>query len=339
MSKSRGKRHDDLGPRKLNMKKVFATVIAIVVIIMIFISLKNLLTDDSKKDISSLTSYISVFENNKWGVIDNKGNKIIDTSYDEMIVIPDENKDIFICPYDINYDNETYKTKVLNKDGKEIFTNYQNIKAIENTDGSDVWYENNVLIYMQDGKYGLVDFDGKVLVNAEYDNIYSLQGIENSIIIEKDGKKGLINCATGQIIIDAIYADIMAVSESYENGYIVKNAENKFGIILPDKKEVLEEKYDDIKKVAGNNYYVVVENGTLEIINKSGKVILNSGFDSVEKIQVDKFIITLNGLYGVIDNKGNNVIPAEYQDLKFATSKTLIAKKNEKYGIISENRR
>ena len=51
------------------------------------------------------------------------------------------------------------------------------------------------------------------------------------------------------------------------------------------------EKYDDIKQVTGNGYFVVVENGVAKIINKSGEMILNSGFDSVEAIQVDNFII------------------------------------------------
>ena len=339
MSRNRGRRHDDFRTRKLNVKKVIATIIAIIVFVMIIISLKNLLTVDKKNnEVSSLTTYIPVLENNKWGVIDNKGNTVISLNYDEMVVIPDENKDLFICTYDINYDNETYKTKVLNKDNNEIFTEYENVKPVENNDGSNVWYEKNCLIFSKDGKYGLINFEGKVLLEPIYDKIYALPGIENSIIIEKDNKKGLVNSSAGQVIIEPIYTEIVSLSETYENGYIVKDDQNKNGLISPDKTKILDNKYDEIKRVAGSNYYVVVENGVLEIINKTGNVILNSGFDSVEEIQADNFIIIKDGKYGVIDNKGNTVIANEYNNLKFATQNTLIAQKDGKYGIIKKDK-
>ena len=43
MNRVRGRRYDD-APRKLNMKKVIATIIAFIVIIMVILSLKILLT-------------------------------------------------------------------------------------------------------------------------------------------------------------------------------------------------------------------------------------------------------------------------------------------------------
>ena len=170
---SRGRRYDETP--KLNKKKVVATILVFVVIIMMVISLKKLLTPSEKKtkEVSSLTTYVSIYEDDKWGVIDNKGNIVVDTNYEEMIIVPDKNKGIFICTYDIDYNNETYKTKVIDEKGNEIFTDYQNIEPIENTDGVNVWYESNSLRYQKDGKYGLIDFSGKQLVKPEYDNIYS----------------------------------------------------------------------------------------------------------------------------------------------------------------------
>lgn len=336
MSRNRGKRYDDT-PR-LNIKKVVATVIAIVVFIMIIISLKKILTTDNKtKEVSSLTTYISVLDNNKWGIIDNKGNKIIDISYDEMIIIPDKNKDIFICTYDVDYNSESYKTKVLNKDGNEILTEYNLVQAIENTDGNSVWYENNVLKFEKNGKLGLINFEGKEILKPEYDNIYALTGLEKSLIIEKDGKKGLVNTSMGEIIIPAEYADITNLDENYEAGYIVKSVENKFGIIGADKTKILDTKYDEIRKVSGNNYYVVVENGKEVVVDKSGNIVLNTGFESIKSINVDNFIITKSGKYGVVDKLGEDIIPAEYDNIKFAFSNTFIAQKNGKYGIIDRS--
>lgn len=336
MSRSRGRRYD--GTPKLNKKKVFATIIAIIVFIMIIVSLKNLFSNnDNTKDVSSLTTYISAYENGKWGIIDNKGNKVIDCNYDEMVIVPDKNEPIFICVEDTNYSNESYTTKVLNEKGEKILTEYKNIQPIENTDGSNIWYENNILKYQKDNKYGLINFEGKEILAANYDNIYALQGIEKSVIVEKDGKKGLVSTSMGEVIIPVEYVEISSLTKTYDDGYIVRNDANKLGIISPDKTTILDAKYDEIKNVAGNNYYVVVENGTLEVVDKKGNVVLNSGFETIEEINSDNFIITRGGMFGVISKTGENLIDAKYEDLKPAFSNNYIAKSNGKYGIINNS--
>lgn len=336
MSRSRGRRYDDTP--KLNKKKVFATIIAIIVFIMIIVSLKNLFSNnDNTKDVSSLTTYISAYENGKWGIIDNKGNKVIDCKYDEMVIVPDKNNPLFVCVEDTNYSNESYTTKALNEKGEKILTEYNNIQPIENTDGSNIWYENNILKYQKDNKYGLINFEGKEILAANYDNIYALQGIEKSVIVEKDGKKGLVSTSMGEVIIPVEYIEISSLTKSYDDGYIVRNDSNKLGIISPDKTTILDAKYDEIKNVAGNNYYVVVENGTLEIVDKKGNIVLNNGFETVEEINSDNFIITIGGMFGVISKTGEKLIDTKYEDLKPAFSNNYIAKSNGKYGIINNS--
>lgn len=336
MSRSRGRRYDDTP--KLNKKKVFATIIAIIVFIMIIASLKNLfVNNDNTKDVSSLTTYIGAYENGKWGIIDNKGNKILDCNYDEMVIVPDKNKPLFICVENANYSNETYTTKVVNEKGEKILTEYINVQPIQNTDGLKIWYENNILKYEKEGKYGLINFEGKEILPANYDNIYAMQGIEKSVIVEKDGKKGLVSTSMGEVIIPVEYLDVSSLTKSYEDGYIVKNDANKLGVISPDKTTILETKYNQIKNVTGNNYYVVSENGALEIVDKKGEVILNSGFENVEEINSDNFVITVGGIYGVISKSGESIIEVKYEELKHAFSNNYIAKLNGKYGIIDQN--
>lgn len=336
MSRRRGKRYDDTP--SIDSKKILASIIAIIVVIMIIYSLKILLIDNEKpKDVSILTTYKVSYDNEKWGVIDNKGSIVIKAEYDEMIMIPDKNKDLFICSYDVDYGNESYKTKVINKKGNEILKEYENIEPIENTDGKALWYESNVLKYKKDGKIGLINFDGKKILDAEYDDIYAMPGIEKSIVIEKAGKKGLVNTSLGEIIIPVEYIEISSLTNTYENGYIVKNSENKSGVIGADRTKILDTKFDEIRNVYSNNYYVVVQNGKMQIIDSQEKVILDKGFDSVEEIAVDNFIIIKNNKYGIISKEGKEIIPYEYENLKFAFSNYYIAQKNGKYGIIDSD--
>ena len=186
MRRVKGKRYDN--ERKLNVKKVIAFIVAIIVLIMVIISFKDLLSSGKEsltKDVSTLTTYISIYENNKWGVIDNKGNKIIEPTYDEMIVIPDKNEPVFICTYDVDYTSGTYKTKVLNENGKIILEDYELVEALENATSNEVWYEKDVLKFEQDGKYGLIDYKGTVVIDPEYSEIKTMSGVQNNLLIVK----------------------------------------------------------------------------------------------------------------------------------------------------------
>ena len=189
---SRGKRYDT--EPKLNMKKVFAVIIAIAVIIMFIFIIKKLLVKDKDTGTISSSSYFALYKDNKWGVINSNGDIVIDPAYQEMIVIPNSKNAIFICTYDIDYETGEYKTKVLNEKNQEIFTNYDKVEAIANKDeNNNLWYEENILKVEKNGKYGIINSTGKELTAIEYDEITASAGIKNSLKVKKDNKYGIIN--------------------------------------------------------------------------------------------------------------------------------------------------
>ena len=196
---SRGRRYNN--EPKLNIKKVIGVIIAIIVIIMFIIAVRNLLNSDSSSNNLVSKSYFLVNENNKWGVIDNNAKIIIQPTFDEAILIPNNKQDIFICTYNVNYEDGTYETKVLDAKGKEIFNEYDKIIALENYDeNNNLWYEENVLLVEKNGKVGLIDFEGNVLLEPKFDKIYTLKGTSNSIITEINGKKGIVNHLGLQVV-------------------------------------------------------------------------------------------------------------------------------------------
>ena len=90
------------------------------------------------------------------------------------------------------YLNNTYSTKVLNEKGEELFTDYDLVEAIENFDESNnLWYQSGILKVCKDGKYGIIDINGNEIANCEYDSITALNGVENSMLTEKNGKYGI----------------------------------------------------------------------------------------------------------------------------------------------------
>ena len=60
------------------------------------------------------------YAQNKWGVINQNGEQVIIPSYQEMIVIPNKEKDVFICTYNINEQTGTYQTKAINNRSNKI---------------------------------------------------------------------------------------------------------------------------------------------------------------------------------------------------------------------------
>ena len=332
---SRGRRYEE---PKLNMKKVFAVIIAIIVIIMCVVMIKGILDRDKEQGKIASKNYFAAYQNNKWGVIDSEGNIVIDPSYAEMIIVPNSKEDVFLCTYDVDYDAGTYKTKALNSKNEEIFTDYSQIEAISNTDeNNNLWYETNILRVEKDGKYGLIDLSGKTLLECEYDEITALDGSKGILKISKDGNYGVVG-EDGKILIPAQYANIENLDTESKVGFVVQNEEGKYGIVDYSNATILEPQYDEITKVYGSDNYVVKQTGKEIIVKKDGTEVLNnSDYDSIPEVlknTENDVIYKKQDKFGVMKLSGEITIDAEYEDLKESKSGILIAKKDGKYGVI-----
>ena len=327
---ARGKRYETEG--KLNYQKVFAVIIAIAVVIMFIFIIRNVLKE--RKEIKKEYEYFALYAQNKWGVINQDGEEVIQPSYQEMIVIPDKTKEVFICTYNVNEENGTYQTKAVNSNNEEILTGYDQIEALDNMDkNGNVWYEENVLRVKKNGKYGLIDLLGKEILPVEYDEITVLDGTENSILIKKADKIGLVN-DTGSIIIECNYKEIKKLGDTYKDGYITIDEQGKYGVISATKKQILDNKYDEISQVALKEYYQVKEDEKVKLINSKGETVIENGFDQIKSVTTNGIIFEKNNLFGEMNTSGEMVLEAVYQDLKEANNGIYIAKQNDKYGII-----
>lgn len=320
---SKGRRYSS--EPKLNIKKVIAVILVIAVIIMFVIAIKELIKPSNSNNIIA-TTYFTLYKNNKWGVIDNNANIVIEPTYDEMIIIPDNKKDVFICTENINYENNTYDTKVLNSKNKEVLKQYNKIQAIENYDEyNNLWYE-AVLKFEKDGKYGLINLDGKTLLEANYADIYALKGIKDSLVTIKDKKTGIVN-SKGDEVVPNNYSEVKSLGVD-TNLYIVKN-EDKYGIY-----NKLDTKYQEIKQLNNKDYYCVKENNKYKLIDKEEKEVFNLKFDDIKEVKENVVIYKNNKKYGAYDITSQKEIKCEYEDLKYTSNNNFIAKKDKSYGII-----
>ena len=211
------------------MKKTFRIRIAIITIIVIsilsFCVYKFIQNDSKKYEIAKVNeyNYFLLKQNNLYGVIDKKGNTIINVQYDD-IKIPNPEKAIFIC----------YKgkdTKVLNAEKQDILTQYEKVEPIRLKNiASDLMYEKSVLKYHENGKYGLINFEGKKITKAIYNEIDSLPYKEGELIVKQDEKYGVINIK-GTELVNIEYDQISV------DGYYTEENQYKYAgyIVIADK--------------------------------------------------------------------------------------------------------
>ena len=331
---SRGKRYS--GEAKLNYKKVLAVIIAIIVFILAIIMIKKVVTKAKDTKPIEITNYFAFYKDEKWGVLSSNGETVIEPMYQEMPIIIDKNKDVFLCTYDINEENGTYKTKVVNKNNEEIWQDYEKIQGLENFDKSEnVWYESNCLKAQKAGKWGLISIDGKEISEFIYDDIQTLKGVKNSIIVQKDGMFGLLN-SKGNKILDNTFSQIQKYGEEENFGYITINQENKYGLVNLSGDKILENNYEKIENIYNEKYFVVVENGKQILIDKQANKILEENFDEIKQIVSSGIIFTKNNLYGLMNFSGETLIEPNYEALKEINTDIFSAKKDGKIGLIDK---
>jgi len=323
---SRGKRYDNAP--KLNIKKVIAVIVAFILIIMFAIAIKSLLSSESSASKLVSTTYFVINKDNKWGVIDNNSKTIIYPTYEDAIIIPNNKKPIFICTYDTNYEDGSYKTKVLDAKGKTIFKDYDKVLALENYDeNNNIWYEENVLLVEKDGKYGLINFDGKEILDIDYDKIYTLKGVKNTLITVKDQKLGIVD-DTGHEIVPNEYQEIKSLGKDTKE-YIVKQ-NDKYGIY-----NILECKYQEILELNNNKVFCVKENGKYKVINNKEEVVFSESFKEIKSLKGNIVVYKNTKGYTAYNIETKEKLEKTYTDLTHTSNYMFIAKSGNNYGIIN----
>jgi hypothetical protein len=308
------------------MKKKNIAIILIILFIVGFIigffASQEIKKDNREYEIEQITeyNYFVVKENNKYGVIDKNANKIVENNYDN-IVIPNPNKPVFIC-----YEGDS--TKVLNDKSEEIFTEYENVTALKlkNVSG-DLIYEKSILKYEKDGKYGIIDFQGKRITKAIYEDIDTLQFKEGELLVKKDEKYGVINIKGNQLVpnnYDQIEVDKYYKEDTgyKEDGYIVINTTEegyRYGYIDVNGKEILKPVYNDLSRIleidSEEPYIICAKNGKYGVM-KNNQQIIENDYQSIRYDESNNILIALKGKkYGVISIEGNTIIPFEYKQI------------------------
>lgn len=318
----------------MNKKKLIILILGIVIIVAIIIGLIIFFSKRAKYvyDVEKVSNieYNTINLDGRYGVIDGKGNIVIEPNYD-VIQIPNPSKAIFICMSNYNTETKEYQTKVLNDKKEQILTGYESVQAIPTETTADgIPFEKTVLKYKKDGKYGLINLNGKEITKPIYDEISAVTYKEGMLFVKQEGKVGIINI-NGVQVIDVEYDNITVdnyydVDSKYQKtGFIVCKVQDdgyRYGYINYKGDTVLKTEYTEIERVNEiendkNVYIIAYKDGQAGLL-KNNKKILNFEYEDIIYNSYNKvYIVKRNGKQGIANEKGDIIIEPKYTNITF----------------------
>ena len=312
-------------------KKIRWIIIGIVAVIIIAISIMAIMNEVQlhyKVEEISEYNYFTLEQNQKYGVIDKNGNIIIEAEY-EAVQIPNPSKAIFVCVKEYNENTKEYETVVYNEKKEVLLSNYKNIQSISiYTNVNSTPYEKSVLTYKENGKYGLINLEGKQITKPVYDEISSINYKEGTFLVKQNELEGIINMK-GKVIIKCEYESVTSdnyysengnnkqagfiVSKKTEDGYRYGYANYRGTIILNPIYTQLER----VTEIANEKgvYFIAFENGQAGLL-KNNKEILNYEYEDIQyNVLGSIFVTKRNGKYGAVNQEGTTVLYPEYDNV------------------------
>lgn len=286
--------------------------------------------------------YVKLYQNNKYGVMDRNATILIEPNY-AMVTIPNPEKPIFICYKTYQEETKMIETEVLNEKGEKIITQYEQVLPFVFKEAtSQVPFEKSVLQYRENGKYGVIDFEGKKITEAIYDSIESVVYKEGTLLVEKEGKYGIITIK-GKELIPTMYDTIMAdgyyqeSSQYTKAGFIVGNkTENGFRYGYCNEKGdlLLEPEYNEINRVTDiedvEAYLIAYKNGKAGMYKNKREIVAHQ-YEDIEYNKISGlFLVKKGNKQGVIDQIGNLLLPVEQESILFTKDRIYATTKGEK---------
>lgn len=318
------------------LKKVIIAILTIAIIVIFVIVYKNsryVFKDENKK--YEQNYFVEYSEDGNAGVINRKGEEVIHTVYSE-ITIPNPEKDVFICSIDEE------NSEIINSKGEKLFENYNNVSALVTSDGNQE-FEKEVLKFEKDGRYGLIDFSGNVIVEPEYESILSLKGKPGKLLVKKEGDFGVVD-SKGNLVIPTEYNNIAGDNYSTEEdgytktGYIVKKKTDSgifTGYISAKGKMLLKPEYEMIQRISNyedkDNIYLIEMKDGKKGVYKNKKRIIENNYQTITYSSSSNIIIaktTKNNEFYKLD--GKKILNKKYENYTLAGKYILVEEKDSK---------
>lgn len=239
-----------------------------------------------------------------------------------------------------------------------INNNKYKYKILEISDDKIQYYK-----LEQNGKYGVIDKDGNVIIEPKYKSIDIPNPTKAVFIKSEDGKNynavdnNNSNILTQYQNVEAISINNISSNIPYEKTVLKYKQDGLYGLITLDGKKITENRYDSINNIdykEGN--LKVEENGKYGVINIKGTKIIETEYDSImsdgyyddkTKYENAGFVLrvkTDDGYrFGYANKKGKIILETLYNEVNRITEIEgndiyIITSNNGRYGVIKNGK-
>ena len=282
--------------------------------------------------------YLWIEKNNKFSFFDTKGKQLTPFEFDEMYPVN-------LCGYKPNqwYCNELQwflnDVLVVEKDSQYavINTKMQQIVPFGEYEWISPQNKNGIFIVKQNDKYGLLNYELKLIQPIEYNEISNApaEGHEQdypSFLAQKANKYYILD-TLGQWTDKIEYDNVQKLSANfYLADYQGKQVRlDRNGIRLQDKFIFVRD---------GERGIVVRRDSLYALVRKDGTEILPFIYEDVIEEHLGNIYVKKNGKWGVVDYKNKQLVECKYDYIAKAwddSHENFVVVQNDKFGKITEN--
>ena len=195
------------------------------------------------------------------------------------------------------------------------------------------------------GEWGLIDTDGKEIVACQYHSIDKfIDGIAiASKEIDDEYKYGFIN-KKGEVIVPMNYDRV----EEFSNDVALIVQNGKYGFVNEKGEEVVHCTYDFAFSFEEGSELATCQSGeNIHCVDNEGNIVLSFNINASRYNTFDNFyegfmIVAVYSeekekrIYGVIDEKGNEIVPCKYDAIEYFSDGLAVVRSEDKYGCINE---
>jgi hypothetical protein len=203
---------------------------------------------------------------------------------------------------------------------------------------SGSFYEGAAAQVRLNGKYGVIDVKGKMLIPCIYEemSVVNIDGQEY-YIVSKNNRFGVIN-DQHEVVVPFEYEGI---TRSYNSNILLVVSKNgKSGVMnFISRKMVIPMQFDRIELLGSSSNMIKVKKGAdYTLYNTSGEQVLSNWYQRLDINDDQTALVEQKGKKGLINLAEKKVVPFEYDALErvYGSSPNLfVAQKAGKYGVVS----
>jgi WG containing repeat len=274
--------------------------------------------------------YINTDGQYRYAILDNNGKWLTDTLYLKPVVMRDEHNLITINyknnTQDLGYDNNNQNLDSIQilscEDGKPITPDYYR---------DVILFGNNLIVKKCNStRYGILTNNGKYVVEPEFD-AFTFGSLGGNVIVRRDGKYGLMD-KSGKLIIPYQYNSIAPIN-GHSNILLVGLADDskqlKYGLLNSSYNIEVNPIYESIINIGANLMFKL--NGKYGVFSSNYKQLIAPEYTAIKYMNEKDFVCNTSSYTNIIARDGTLITTLPYTNVS-ATGRPGILILEQMYG-------